>query len=89
VLAHQGLKLAPMLAACVAVRAIHSAAVPGQPAPGIGVDILTVAQIEQLLLQRDLRRGIRASPANLASEHHRHRHFAHRSVWGEPDYFAW
>src|SRR5579859_6909714 len=74
VLAHQCFELAAVLAAGVALWAVHAAAVPGQPSPGIGVEVLAVAEIEQLALERRLRRQIRVRSADLASEHDRDRH---------------
>src|SRR5579864_1824556 len=74
VLSHHRFELAAMLAAGVAVRPVHAAAVPGQPSSGIGVEVFAVAEIEQLALERSLRRRIRVRSADLASEHDRDRH---------------
>lgn len=76
VLAQQRLELASMLAARVAVGAVDAAPVPGQPATGVGVDVLPVTQIEQLALERYLRLGIRSRPTNLALEHDHDGHSA-------------
>src|SRR5581483_12243999 len=53
-LAHERLELAAMSPARVPLRAIHASPVPGEPPAGLGVDILAVAQIQKLALQRDL-----------------------------------
>ena len=59
-LAQHRLELAAVLAAGVSVRSVHAAAVPSQPrAGGLSVDVLAVAQVEQLVLERDLRLGVR------------------------------
>ena len=73
-LADLGLQLAAVPTAGVAAAAIHPAAVPGQPATRLGVDVLAVAQIEQLRLERALGLPIRPSPAVLAAKHDGDRH---------------
>jgi hypothetical protein len=74
VLAQRRLQLAAVLAARVALGPVDSAPVPGQPASWIGIDVLAVAQVEQLVLERELRIRVRAGPADLAPENDRHRH---------------
>ncbi len=59
-LAHDRLELASMPTARVAVRAVDSAPMPCQPTARIGVDVLPVAQVEQLALERAL--GLRIGP---------------------------
>jgi hypothetical protein len=49
-LSEKCLELAPMLAACVALPTVDSAPVPGQPTARLGIDVLAVAEIEQLAL---------------------------------------
>jgi hypothetical protein len=73
-LADDRLQLAAVLATRVPVRAIDPPSVPGQPASRIGVDVLAVARVEQLVLERDLRLRVWPSPADLAPEHDRHPH---------------
>lgn len=60
VLAQQCLELAPVVPARVAIGAVDAAPVPGQPAAGLGVNVLAVAKVEELALERDLRLGIRS-----------------------------
>jgi len=74
VLAQRGLELAPMPAAGVAVRPVNPAPVPGQPPARIGVDVLPMAQIEQLALERDLGIGIGPRAAELAAKDDRNGH---------------
>lgn len=59
-LAQQRLELSAVLAARAALGAVHTPAVPGQPVAGVGVDVLAVAQVEQLALKRDP--GVRLGP---------------------------
>ncbi|MFZ0090113.1 MAG: hypothetical protein WAL63_11435 [Solirubrobacteraceae bacterium] len=47
---------------------------PGQPSPGLGVDVLAVTQVQQLAFERGLGLGIGSRPADLAFEHDDHRH---------------
>jgi hypothetical protein len=48
---------------------------PGQPASWIGVQVLAVAQIEHLALERHLGLGVGSCMAELALENHSgHRH---------------
>ena len=74
VLLEKAFELAAVLAAGVAGRTVDPAAVPGQPALGLGVHVLAVAQVEHLALQLGLGLAARAPPADLASEHRLHRH---------------
>ena len=76
VLAHERLELAAVRAAGVALGPVHPAPVPRQPAAGLGVDVLAVAQVEQLALERYLRLGVWPRPADLAFEHDRYRHLS-------------
>src|SRR5581483_4397851 len=68
VLAHHGLELAAMSATCIALGSVHASPMPGQPSAGFGVQVLAVAQIQKLALQRDLGLGVRPGPADLALE---------------------
>jgi hypothetical protein len=63
-----------MLTAGVAVRTVDAAAMPRQPPPRFGVDVLAVAQVEHLAFERPLGLGIRVRPADLAAEYHSDRH---------------
>jgi hypothetical protein len=74
VLAQPRLELAPMIAAGIALRSVHAAAVPGQPHSGLGVDVLAVTEVEQLSLERDAGLRIRLCPADLAPEDKGDRH---------------
>ena len=47
-LAQKCLELAPMLAARVALPAVDTASVPGQPAARLGVDVFPVSEVEKL-----------------------------------------
>jgi hypothetical protein len=73
-LAQQRLELASMATARVAMRAVHPAPVPRQPAARIGVDVLSVAEVEQLALERQLGLGVGSRPADVAPEHDHDRH---------------
>ena len=59
-LAEHRLQLAAVAAAGVARRAVDPAAVPDEPALGLGVHVLAVAQVEQLALEAGLRLRSRA-----------------------------
>lgn len=67
-LAQQRLQLAPMLAAGIALGTVHSAPMPGQPSSRIRVHVLAMAQVEELMLKRRLRLGIRLRSAYLTRE---------------------
>ena len=67
-LAHEGLELAAMSPTRVSLGAVHPPPVPGEPSAGLGVHVLTVAQIEELAFQRGLGLGVGAGPADLALE---------------------
>ena len=67
-------ELAAVGAARITLRPVHAAPVPGEPAPGLGVDVLAVPEVEQLALERQLGLGIGPRVADLALEHDRHRH---------------
>src|SRR3954453_22011768 len=74
VLAQHRLEVAAVLAAGVARGAVDAAAVPGQPVPGVGLDVLAEAQVEHLALERRLRLVVRARPADVAGEDRPDRH---------------
>ena len=44
-------ELTAVLAACVLLRAVYAAAMPGQPMARLRVDVLAVSQIKQLVLE--------------------------------------
>ncbi len=68
-LAQQRFELSAMLSAGIAMRAVHPATVPGQPTPRVGVEVLAVAEVEQLALQRGLGLGVRPGAADLAAKY--------------------
>jgi hypothetical protein len=68
VLPEERLELTAVLAAGVALRPVDPPPVPGQPPTGIGVDVLPVAEVEKLRLQRRLGLRVGTRAADLASE---------------------
>lgn len=74
VLAQYRFELAAMGSAGIAVWAVDAAAVPGEPAAGLGIYVLAVAEIKHLVLQRNLGLRVRMGAAELASEYHCNRH---------------
>ncbi len=80
VLANERLQLPPMFPAGVAVGPVHPTPVPGQPAPGISIDVLAVAEVEELMLERDLRLRVRRAAADFTPKHDRDGHGRHRSA---------
>lgn len=76
-LSQERFELAPVLPARVAVWTVDSAPVPGQPPTRLGVDILAMAQVEQLPLECHLRFGIGPPPTEFASEHDVNGHAHH------------
>ena len=73
-LAKQCLELASMLTARVAVRPVDAAPVPRQPTTRLGVDVLPVAQVQQLVLERALGLGVGPHAADIAPEDDDDRH---------------
>ena len=59
VLAPRGLQLAAVCPAPVAVATVDAAPVPGEPPAGLRVDVLAVAKVEQLMLERTLGLSVR------------------------------
>jgi hypothetical protein len=74
VLAYKRLELPAMCAARVSLRAVHASTMPGEPPARFGVYVLTMAEIQELPFQRDLRLGIRAGTADLAPKYDRDGH---------------
>src|SRR5207253_6626361 len=79
-LAQQRLELAAVLAARVAGRPIDPTAVPDQPAARLDVDVLAVAQVEQLAHELRVRLGVRGAPADVTPVHDRDGH----ATYGTP-----
>jgi len=50
-LAERRLELTAVRAACVLLRPVDAAAMPGQPIARLRVDVLAVSQIKQLVLE--------------------------------------
>ena len=67
-------QLTAMVAAGVAGGPVDPPAVPHEPALRLGVNVFAMPQVKQLALEAPLRLRTRGATADLAPEHHLHRH---------------